>query len=1028
MNKRYVSRGGQPRRNALAIALAVGLGFTGLAYGQSTTGTIFGTAPAAAGQTVTVSGSSGATRTVGVNADGRYSVSNLPVGTYTVTLNSNGSAVSTRNNVGITVGAGTEVDFANAANATELTGVQVNASALPTIDVTNVEASYVINAAELKRLPVGRSAESIALLAPGVVSSSAYFGNALVVAGAGATENAYYVNGYNTTALYNYTGSSYQLPYGSIAQQETKVGGYGAKYGRADGGVISQIGKRGTNEWHFGGQFTVTPRTLRSDPRNAYYPDVQLQGDEELADLDPDHQPGSLYQYRKENKSWTTALDGYVGGPLIKDKLFFFLSAETSETKVKNNLSVGTNEVDFYKNHGTRYYGKLDWNINDNNILEFTELKERDVNGYGTSYTFDNDLLEPVGDPSSLSYGTFEHESRIFHYTSYLSDAATLSVLYGYTEVHNPNITPDANPLPYISGSSLQDPAITGGTAIRNAQNATSMTSANRRTRSKSLRVDFDYQLGDHLLEVGIDNLKYTAHDQGSQMSGPGYLWIYARQDPADEDILPGLGVGAPGGNGYYVRKYIFETLTSMSATQKAWYVQDQWQATPNLLISLGLRNDHFINANSAGTPFIDEPDQWEPRLGFSWDVNGDSSLKIYGTAGRYYLAIPQATGERAAGNSLFTGEYFTYTGIDANGEPTGLTCVGGPGDPPGTGCAGPVSANGEFGQPVDPTTVASTTLKPQYQDEYILGFDKAWGPDWTWGAKATYRTLGTIIDDECVVYPIANQITAMGLNPDDYQFASPFCHIFNPNLSNTFTVHSAVGGDDIQVPVSQEDFGFTGAQRDYYALDLYLEHPFDGKWAGRIDYTFARSWGNAEGQVRSDIGQTDVSVTEDWDYWQLMSASRGYLANHRRHQLKAYGAWQLTPEWLVSGNLLIQSGMPKSCLGWYGPDQTNEGGPYGGGFYGSDYHWCRGKPSPPGLDTQPWTKRLDLGVAYSPAFADHKLTFRLDVFNVTDEQEVTQSNPHLYPRNDHSINNTYGLPISYQAPRSVRFSMSYDY
>ncbi|HET6631786.1 MAG TPA: TonB-dependent receptor [Rhodanobacteraceae bacterium] len=1028
MKKRHMRSGARPRFNKLTIALAIGLGFAGAAYGQATSGAIFGDAPGAAGQTVRVVSSTGVTRTTTVAADGSYALRQLPLGTYTVTLMKNGQPVSTQSNINLTVGAGSEVDFGGAGmNAQQLGTVQVTANAIPEIDVTTTASSTVITAQQLNRLPIGRSAEAIALLAPGVVSSSAYFGNALTVAGAGATENAYYVNGYNTTALYDYTGSSYQLPYGSIAQQETLVGGYGAKYGRADGGVISQVGKRGTNEWHYGAHFVWEPAYLSSDPRNTYYPDIALQPGEEFESST--RQPGDLYQYRHENKGWSTTLGGYVGGPIVQDKLFFFLSAETHETKDKHVYSVGTQQVDFYKSHDTKYYAKIDWNINDNNILEFTELKEHQKFNYGNSYVWDNDLLEAVGDPTPLTYGLYDHESRIFHYTGYLSDKATLSVLYGYTEVRNPSITPNASPYPQIRGASNQDPSITP-VPITNSQNTLYVSLADRRTRSKSLRADFEYQLGDHLLQVGLDNLVYTGRDQGSQMSGPGWAWFYSQQSPPDEPINAGLHVGAPGGNGYFVYKYIFVTATSMSAEQKAWYLQDKWQVTPNLMFNIGIRNDHFTNKNAVGIAFVDEPDQWEPRLGFSWDVFGDSSFKVYGTAGRYYLAIPMSTGERAAGNSLYTLEYFTYTGIDENGIPTGLTPV--PGINPATGEAepppGPVSSNGEFGQPVDPTTVTSTNLKPQYQDEFILGFDKSLGPNWTYGAKFTYRTVGTIIDDVCIVEPIVNKVAEMGYDPNDYAVFSPFCHIFNPNQTNVFNVWNNAHTEAIQVPVTQEEFGFPDAQRDYYGLNLYLSHPFDGTWAGRIDYTFARSWGNAEGQVRSDIGQTDVSVTEDWDYPALMSSARGYLANMRRHQLKAYGAWQVAPEWLLSGNLLVQSGMPKSCLGWYGPDQVNVGGPYGGGFYGSDYHWCRGEPSPPGQHFNPWTFRLDLGIEYRPAFADHKLGFRLDVFNVTDEQEVQQTNPNLYPRGAHTISNTYSLPVSYQTPRYVRFSISYDY
>ena len=1009
----------QPRRSALVIALAVGLGFTGFAYGQATSGAIFGIAPA--GETVALSSASGGiNRTVTVDASGRYSASNLPVGTYTVTLSKDGQTVSSRGNVTIAAGAGTEVDFAN---AKELDTVQVTASALPAIDVSNAASSMTVTAAQLAQLPLARSAEAIALLAPGVVSGSGYFGNSvtgpvITFAGAGATENAYYVNGFNTTALYNYTGAAYQLPYGSIDQQQTIVGGYDAKYGRSDGGVLSQIGKRGTSEWHFGAQAVWSPRSLQSDPRNTYYPNVALQPGEQYASATIS--PGDLRRYRNANKDSTTTYSLYAGGPLVKDKLFVFVAVDQDKTKTRNVLNAVNKEDDYYSDRNTRWYGKLDWNINDSNILEYTRLQQNSKNGYGESYRFDNVTKTDLFKTGDLSYLDYENKTDIFQYTSYLSDAATLSIVYGKTDVTNPVLVPNASDLPFISAPDQQNPALNGGSGIVNAQNVATISSPLSAQSSKGLRVDFDYRLGDHLLQAGIDNLEYTAENQGRVRSGPGYVWIYGHTGPND-DINETLNVGAPGGEGYYVGRDIFSTVTSMSASQKAWYVQDKWQVTPDLLLQLGLRNDDFTNSNANGDQFVIQKDQWEPRLGFSWDINGDSSLKVYGNAGRYYLAIPQATGERAASGSIFTDEYFTYSGIDANGIPTGLVPVRGA---DGGAAPGPVSANNEVGIAPDPQTVTSTNLKPQYQDEYILGFDKTLGAKWVYGAKATYRTVGTVIDDECDADRVRIKMESMGLDTDNYLWDTPFCRIVNPSMTSDIKVNSKDGSPAIIVPMTAADFGGTPkVQRDYYALDLYLEHPFDGNWMGRVSYTFARSWGNAEGQVRSDIGQTDVSVTEDWDYWELMDQARGYLSNHRRHQLKAYGAWQVTPEWLLASNVVVQSGAPESCLGWYGPDQTNPGG-----GYGTDYHWCRGLPSPPGTSTTPWMTNVDLSVAYRPAFAEHKLAFKLDVFNVFDRQTVLQTQPHLYPRTSRTISNTFHEGLFYQQSRYMRLSVSYDY
>src|SRR5699024_1618420 len=264
-----------------------------------------------------------------VGEDGRYTVSHLPLGTYTVTLRSDGEVIGKHANIGIVVGSGTPVNFYGS-GATELGGVTVSANSLPSIDVTSVSSSTVVTARELEQLPIGQNAESIALLAPSTVAASGYYGNAVSFGGAGATENAYYVNGYNTTKPFNNQGG-FQLPYGSIAQQKTYTGGYSAKYGRSDGGVISQNGKRGTNQWQAGAQVSWIPRSLRASPKNLYY--------QQFKNLPDGYHPqspelqGKLYHYRQQNVSWKTKYSMYLGGPLIKDRLYMFIAADRSKRK-----------------------------------------------------------------------------------------------------------------------------------------------------------------------------------------------------------------------------------------------------------------------------------------------------------------------------------------------------------------------------------------------------------------------------------------------------------------------------------------------------------------------------------------------------------------------------------------------------------------------------------------------------------------------------------------------------------------------
>lgn len=1013
MNFRTLNRSVLLRRSTLAAALTMGL--AGVAFAQSTTGTIFGQAEA--GETVIVSGSTGISRSATVDASGRYRISNLPLGTYSVTLQKDGATVDSRKDVSITVNAGTEVSFASAANASALASVTVTANALPAIDVSSVDSRTVITSQDLERLPLGRSAEAIALLAPGVVAGSDYFsgqkaGSPVVsFGGSSVTENAYYINGYNTTdPLSNLGGIG--LPYGAIDQQEIYTGGYSAMYGRSDGGVISQVGKRGTNEWHFGGQVLWSPKFLASDPKNVNFPNNALPDGYEYTD---DSLPGTTYRSRKGNVKWNTTYSAYFGGPLIKDKLFLFVAAEAEKQEGKStSTSISAQPANTYYTYKIpKYYAKLDWNINDSNILELTSISNK-TQYSGAKYAYD---YESGTDGQLIGYDTSTKTGSdiyIGKYTSYITDNLTFSATYGQNRAIDYSTIPGLDPnLVYLSSPTNQDPAITGGTPIRNANTILYAKNPNAKNKTHGLRLDLEYKLGDHTITGGIDNMHYSASDEGQQVSGPGYAWLYSKTSKPDSALSPEQGIGAPGGQGYYVRKYVFMTTTSMSVNQKAQYLEDRWQINDRWLLSMGLRDDQFTNYNAAGQAYVKNKNQWAPRVGFSWDVFGDSSFKVFGNLGRYYLALPNSVAIRGASPSTFTYEYFTYSGIDANGNPTGLKALG----------PGPVSTNGEYGQTPDPKTVTATNLKSQYQDEAILGFSKMLGPDWVVGAKATLRKLQTAIDDVCDTDPLVEKAIAQGIDPDSITLPSS-CLIFNPGKTNTFLLAKTDGSGYEKVSMSTSDWGFTsGAKRKYYALDLFAEHPFDGKWQGRVDYTFSRSYGNTEGQVLSTVGQDDVSKTQDWDSPYLMVNSNGELSNNHTHQLKAYGSYMISPEWMVSGALRVMSGAPKACLGYYGPDNTDPAH----GYY-SAYRWCAGKPSNLGtMGHLPWTKTVDLGVTYRPAFGGNKLAFNLNIFNVFNERKPTVLDA-TYEDDAFTVSNTYGAALYQTAPRYGRFSVTYDF
>ena len=1059
MASNYFAKG--LKRSALTVAL--GLCFAGGVQAQSTTGSIFGNVPA--GSTVTITNNSGLSRTVTADASGRYTASQLPVGTYTVT-NANGE----KRQVVVTVGSGANVSFND--GATNLDVVTVVGSSVPAIDVTATDTRTVITAEELRRIPIARSAEAIALLSPGAVGGNGqFFGGEISFGGSSVAENAYYLNGFfSGNPMTNIGG--FALPYGSIEQQETYTGGYGAKYGRSSGGVISQIGKSGTNDWQFGGQIVYTPKSLKEERPDRAFPNIALPDGYTYTD---DSLPGTAYDSGKNRLSWETVYSAYIGGPILKDRLFFFLSAETA---LGNRNTPGGNPDAGFAHTGSKFesddpkvYAKLNWNITDNHLLEYTYVAEK-YKEEGSTYDFDW---------SSYAYGSYlqpatkttsNTEFSILKYTGYLTDNLTLSATYGQSR-NRYNTDPYLTGLPFISGASNQNPAQNGGNPVTNAQ-ATYRATKNTSDYTSGLRAELEWLLGDHTFTLGMDNTKLEGVNEGTSQVADA--WVYGKTGSNTTNVSSALGVGPTGtvagacngvplgdlsggrssNCGYQVYRLKYFDTTSMHNKQNAFYLEDKWQLSDNFMLSLGVRADTYQNFSDTGTKFVDSGTQWQPRVGFAWDVNGDSTFKIFGNAGRYFLNMPNAVAIRGVGASTFTREYYTYTGIAADGTPTGLTPINGI----GTGLpAGPVSSNGEFGTPKDPLTYVPEDIKSQYQDEYALGFEHALTEKWTLGAKFTKRELKSAIDDFCdsgtmmdaagmavVGYNYA-RAAYIGQTSDGKYYAGSGCYMFNAGGSNTYALqevtkdpvgvnYTNVDGSYLKLKVSSDSMGFPALKRGYSALDLFVERKWDGKWGARVDYTYSKSKGNSEGPANSDTGQgsnahdNGVATSQNWDAWQIMAYANGYLPNDRRHQLKAHGAYAITPEWMVSGNLRIASGAPMSCFGYYDPDGSidhgsTEADPIG---YSGSYHTCFGESYTPGKETTPWTHRYDLALTYKPAFLDHKLALSVNVFNVLNERVPTSFVTGSEDDGPYSVNNDYRLPVSFTTPRYVQFSASYDF
>ncbi len=991
-----------------ALALMIGLALAGQAWGQSNaTTTIFGEVKAPSGASVVVQNlETGVQRTLTPDAAGRYVANSMPPGRYAVKVLRSGAVEATQE-VEARVGSGVEANFGGA----EMQKVTVS-SVRNRIDVSNTNNGVVFTAKELKQIPVANDVASVVQLTPGVSrGTNSQYGSAPSIAGSGQSENAFYVNGFPITNILTQVGAS-ELPFGAISNMQVLSGGYGAEFGRSTGGVINITTRSGGNKFEFGGKVATIPASLRGKPENTYYPNTGANPDTD----------GKLLYWNRDNRTTSKVYGLYGSGPIIENKLFAFVALEQTKT---NSSSIGAaSSAGQITSNGwnrsdttvKRYLGKIDYNLTDNHHFEFTKLYDQ-TRTTSQVYGFDYGTLTHNDVPGGKAQETINCCSSasapganigIFKYTGYLTDALTVTALYGDSRTSHRRIPEGYNPA--LAQTSSAVTARVPGLTYNNPQTVTgSLVDPSSHDNQKGMRLDAEYKLGDHSLRAGIDRLKVDSL-VGTTLAG-GYRWTYRKASDPNRPINGAFETPAQGGGygvqGYYVTKDITNRLARPTSTQSAQYLQDHYQVTERLLLDLGLRREQFTNYTTEGDAFISQRNMIAPRIGATWDANGDSSLKVYANAGRYHLPVPSNLSSNMASPSLNTSEFFTYTGVDPNtGAPTGLHAI-----------SKPYSANNAYGVGRDAREVTAIGLKPLSQDEIALGIEKAISRKLVLGAGLLYRKLNDTNDDTCDQRPI--DAWAARNNVDTSNWSGFQCAIINPGRDNNLWIDFADGKGLRQVDITAAEWGNPKPDRTYRALNLSVEHPMSDGWYGKLTYTLSSLKGNMEGQTDT-IGGGDVALTVSDDHKELMYNAYGYLPSDHRHQVKAYGFWQATPEWMVGGNLALTSGAPRNCIGALPPELHFDND------YGDAYFFCDGKPAPRGSrGRMPWQAQLDLNVAYTPAWAKG-LSLKLDVFNVFDRQTVTRYNE---TREDAGAIARHYLEVSSRtAPRSVRLTAEYNF
>ena len=961
-----------------AVAAAAGLAAPALGQGKTLghiQGQVFSNAGPVADATVTAwHVDTARTRTAVSGANGRYRFSGLAVGRYAVTAVLGGSQTSTVI-ADVNVGEGTVVDL-RVESARAVEEVVVVRESTPAVDVTRSETTRVVTAGDLARLPIPRDPNAVVLMAPGAVHGDSAFGTRrsrdhygsgfgyASLGGASVAENVYYINGMNVTNVRNGLGAS-TVPFEFYDQFQLKTGGFGAEFGRATGGVVNAVTKRGTNGWRFTVGGHAVPDSLRGRVPNIGHPSPRRRYDSVGG-----------FDAKDEYDVFASA-----GGPVVRDRLLAYGIYDFRSVDERIHSAYGRVDRDV---DGSGFWGlKVDWLPTDSHRVEYTGFSDART-ADRTSFRWDPATGEAGGELRRTRYarGGVNH---IVAYRGYFGTRLAASVLLGAGEYDLTNSSPGDARCPLVLDARSASSGVRGCWTGFSAS-----TAADERTVA---RVDFEWALGDHLLSFGADREAKTSLDLVAYSGGGFYLYL---------DVAPGTvlanGGTVPEGVTEVTRYWRFVRGGEFDVAASAFYIEDEWLiASLNATLRLGLRNERFDNRNARGQSFLRMTDQFAPRVGLAWDPRGDGTSRLFANYGRYHLPVASIVNIRMAGSTLFTEDWYVLDGpVAANGSAALETRIG----------DRVVHADGS---PRDVRRVADRDLQPMAQDEIVLGYERQFLSDYVAGVAFTHRDLVRGIEDVTIDEALG---TRGGYH---YVLANPGRPV------RTFHDVDADGTLD-EIALSADQLGYPAAERRYTALTLDVKRRWDGVLYWRGAYTLSRSRGNYEGTVRSDTGDGNAGYTTQFDFAGMLDGAYGDLPNDRRHMLRAWGVRQFARDWQGSAAFEFSSGRPRNAFGFHPTD------PYAR-QYGPSSFFRQGVPAPRGsLGTTSEVYRLDVGLKYTRAVpGGGEATVRLDVFNVFDFDAETEVDEYADTWGGQP-SPVFGFPFRFQQPRTVRIGVRFGF